>query len=72
MKVMNEAITREAFIETVRCCYIMTVISILLLVALMMMILVFNPFPYAAKIPKFKSVTNSKMIENYSFGTIIS
>lgn len=41
---MNEAITREAFMETVRCYDIAIGISMLLLVTLMMMILVFNPF----------------------------
>ena len=48
-KETNEAIPRETFMGNVRC-YTTVVISILLLVTLMMMILVFNPFMYAAKI----------------------
>lgn len=71
-KGMNEAIMREAFIITMRCCYITIVISMLLLVTLMMMILVFNPFMYVAKMLEFKSVTNSKMVENYCFGINMS
>lgn len=71
-KGINEAIMREAFIVTMRCCYIAIVISMLLLVTLMMMILVFNPFMYVAKMLEFKSVTNSKTVENYCFGINMS
>lgn len=52
-------------------CYITVVVSMLLLVTLMM-ILIFNLFTCAAKILKFKSVTNSNMMKNYFFGIITS
>ena len=67
-KEMNGSITREAVMETERCCYTLIVISMLLLVTLMMLILVFTSFNAAAKLLEFKSVTNTKKLRTTALG----